>query len=284
MSSEPLRVAVLGSGPSGFYAADALIKNAGRPVRIDMFDRLPTPYGLVRGGVAPDHQSIKAVIKVYDRTAATPGFRFFGNVTAGRDLVLDDLAAHYHAWVWAVGNEKDKRLGIPGEDLVGSHSATDFVGWYNGHPDHVHHTFDLSCDRVAVVGVGNVAMDVTRVLAKTADALASTDIAAHAVSALRNSAVREIVVLGRRGVAQAAFSPQEIKEIGELADVDLVVRPEEIAVDELSAKDLEDANAKKNLEYLQQVAARGPQNRRSRVTLRLLCSCRRSRSSAPTVG
>src|SRR2546425_9329231 len=157
----PLQVAIIGSGPSGFYAADALIKQKDVPVRVDMFDRLPTPYGLVRGGVAPDHQKIKSVISVYERVALTPPFRFFGNVHLGRDITIQDLRRHYDHVVYAVGNESDRRLGIPGEDLTGSESATAFVGWYNGHPDHRDNAFDLSAESAAVVGVGNVAMEVT---------------------------------------------------------------------------------------------------------------------------
>lgn len=271
MSELPLRIAVVGSGPSGFYAADALLKQP-RKTCVDMFDRFPTPYGLVRGGVAPDHQTIKAVVKVYDKTANLPGFRFFGNVTVGRDLTVDDLLAHYDAVVWAVGADRDKKLGIPGEDLAGSHSATEFVGWYNGHPDHVHRKFDLSCERVAVVGVGNVAMDVTRILLTDPEKLAKTDMCSHAVEALRHSRVREVVVIGRRGLAQAAFSPAEIKEIGNLAHVDLCGLADECVVDDLSAKDLQDDNTRKNVDFVLERVSAGPHDRPKRVTLRFLAS------------
>jgi ferredoxin--NADP+ reductase len=268
----PIRVAIIGSGPSGFYAADALLKQTTRPVQVDMFDRLPTPYGLVRGGVAPDHQSIKGVIKAYDKVAANPNFRFFGNVALGRDFTVADLAALYDQWVYAVGAEQDRRLGIRGEDLVGSHSATEFVGWYNAHPDHAHHAFDLSAERVAIVGVGNVAMDVTRILAQDANELAATDIADYAVVALRHSKVREIYVLGRRGVAQAAFSPAEIKEIGELANADVVVDPADVVIDPLSEPELADPNTKKNVDFCTACAARGEGDKPKKVRLKFLAS------------
>lgn len=268
----PLRIAIVGSGPSGFYAADAWLKSP-LPVRIDMFDRLPTPYGLVRGGVAPDHQSIKSVIKLYDRVASTEGFRFFGNVMLGRDLQVSDLAAHYDQWVYAVGNENDRRLGIPGEDLPGSHSATAFVGWYNGHPDHRDHDFDLSAERAVVVGVGNVAMDVTRVLACDPDQrLHGTDMTSYAVEALRKSGVREIWVLGRRGVAQASFTPPEIKELGELECADLLLEPGEIEIDDVSRPDLEDRNVAKNVAYLAEVAQRPPGTKPRKIHLRFAVS------------
>ena len=205
----PMRVAVVGSGPSAFYAVEALFKAPGMSVRADVFDRLPTPYGLVRGGVAPDHQKIKSVTKVYVKIADHPGFRFFGNVMVGRDLRVEDLDALYDCVIWAVGNESDRSMGLEGEGLAGVHSATEFVGWYNGHPDFRDREFDLAgAERVAVVGNGNVAMDVARVLVRNPDKLAETDIAGYALEALRNSSVREVLLLGRRGPAQAAFSPR----------------------------------------------------------------------------
>src|SRR5438132_11940062 len=160
--ARPLKVAVIGSGPSGFYAAEALLKHKEIAAQVDMFDRLPTPYGLVRGGVAPDHPKIKTVTKVYDKTAANPNFRFYGNVEFGKDVTLDDLRKYYHAIIFAVGAQTDRRLGIPGEDLAGSYPATEFVAWYNAHPDFAHLSFDLSQERAAVIGHGNVATDVAR--------------------------------------------------------------------------------------------------------------------------
>ncbi|MBN2447883.1 MAG: FAD-dependent oxidoreductase, partial [Phycisphaerae bacterium] len=170
-----MRVAIIGSGPSGFYAAEHLLKQTDLTVEVDMFERLPTPFGLVRGGVAPDHQKIKSVTKVYDRIAARPGFRFFGNVAFGTDVTRDDLVHHYHAMIFAVGAQSDRKLGVPGEDLPGSHSATEFVAWYNAHPDFRDHQFDLTQEAAAVIGVGNVAMDVARILGRTRDELVDTD-------------------------------------------------------------------------------------------------------------
>ncbi|MGZ5347437.1 MAG: FAD-dependent oxidoreductase, partial [Solirubrobacterales bacterium] len=165
----PLRVAVVGAGPAGFYAAEALMKPEEHAVEVDMFDRLPTPFGLVRAGVAPDHPKIKSVIRVYEKTAARPGFRFFGNVEVGRDVSVDELRERYHAVVFAHGTSTDRKLGIPGEELPGSRSATEFVNWYNAHPDFAEREFDLSCERVVVIGNGNVAADVARMLALPRD-------------------------------------------------------------------------------------------------------------------
>lgn len=270
--TRPLRVAIVGSGPSGFYAAEALLKQKEIPVAVDMYDRLPTPYGLVRGGVAPDHQKIKSVTLVYEKVANTPGFRFFGNVKLGRDIQVEDLRAMYDQIVYAVGNESDRKLGIPGEDLEGNHSATAFVGWYNGHPDYRELDFDLSTESVAVVGIGNVAMDVTRVLASDVARLAVTDIAAHALDALKASRVKTIWVLGRRGPAQAAFSPAEIQEIGELANSDLIVDAKEAELDEASKPDYADPENKKNVDFLQKVSKEAPKGRPRQVRLRLCVS------------
>jgi ferredoxin--NADP+ reductase len=272
-AERPLRVAIVGSGPSGFYAAQHLL---GGPdaVEVDLIDRLPTPFGLVRGGVAPDHQNIKAVIRAYDKTAKLPGFRFVGNVAIGRDISLDQLLAAYDQVVLAVGCESANPLGIPGEDLPGSHSATAFVGWYNGHPDHRDLQIDLSATAAVVVGVGNVAMDVTRVLVRDRDELAKSDIADHALKRLRACAVKDVYVLGRRGAAQAAFSPAEIKEIAELDGVSLVVRPEDAALDPASAAWLAEHGDKpthENVRFLQEIAGRPPTGDR-RVHLRLLTS------------
>ncbi len=269
----PIRVCTVGSGPSAFYAVEALLKASGLDVRVDMFERLPTPFGLVRGGVAPDHQKIKSVSKVYDKIAEDPRFRFFGNVRIGKDLTIEQLERSYHAIVWAIGCESDNRLGVPGEDLAGVCSATEFVGWYNGHPDFRDRTFDLQRSRrVAVVGNGNVAMDCSRILLQSADRLADTDIADHALATLRQSSVTEVVLLGRRGPAQAAFSPKEIEEIAELPDVDVAVSAEDAHVDEHSAKWLETQarSAQRSVKFLQECAARGPQDRKKRLTCRFL--------------
>jgi ferredoxin--NADP+ reductase len=231
-------VAVIGSGPSGFYAAEHLQSQPDTFVQVDMYDRLPTPFGLVRGGVAPDHQKIKSVTRVYDRIAAHPEFRFFGNVELGRDVTHEDLIAYYHAVIYAVGARTDRRMGIPREYLPGSHSATEFVGWYNAHPDFRSLRFDLSGERAVVVGNGNVAMDLARILASPLEDLAHTDIAEHALEALAGSRIREIIVLGRRGPAQAAFTTKELRELGHITGCEFVVDPAEAALDPLSAAEV----------------------------------------------
>src|SRR5690349_3492263 len=220
-TEHPLRVAVIGAGPAGFYVAEHLLRRADLTIDVDLFDRLPTPYGLVRAGVAPDHQKIKAVTATFDKIAAHPRFRFYGGVELGKHLDVADLRTHYHQVVYTTGAQTDRRMDIPGEDLPGSHPATEFVAWYNGHPDYRDCQFDLSQERVAVVGVGNVAVDVARILCRTPEELARTDIAEHALEALRGSRVREVYLLGRRGPAQAAFTNPEVKELGELADADV---------------------------------------------------------------
>lgn len=271
----PLRVAVIGSGPAAFYAAEHLFKQPGLVADVDMFERLPTPHGLVRYGVAPDHAKIKTVTRAYDTIAAHPRFRFFGNVEFGTHLTLADLPRHYHQVVFATGAQTDRHMGIPGEDLAGSHAATEFVAWYNGHPDYRHCRFDLSVERVAVVGVGNVAIDVARILVRTPEELLRTDIAAHALDALRESRVREVYLLGRRGPAQAAFTNPEVKEIGEMADADVIVRPEEVRLDPLSQAQVKAANDRtlvKKVEILQGYAERRPEGKRRRLHVRFLVS------------
>ena len=269
----PLRVAVVGAGPSGFYAVDALLRRKDVLIEVDTFDRLPVPYGLVRFGVAPDHQNIKAIIKGYEKIATNPRFRFFGNIQFGRDINLENLQAHYDQIIFAVGAETDRKLNIPGEMLSGSYTATEFVAWYNGHPDYVDAQFDLSHERAVVVGMGNVAMDVTRMLAKSPDELAGTDIADYALESLRASKIREIVILGRRGAAQAAFTPKEIKEIGALEGVDIVVDPADVVLDEESKKSLEtDKQARANVQYLTEKSQEGSGASTKKVHLRLLRS------------
>jgi ferredoxin--NADP+ reductase len=274
-SSTPLHVAIIGSGPAAFYAADHLLKQPGLAVAVDMFDRIPTPFGLVRAGVAPDHQKIKTVVKAFNQIASNPAFRFYGNVEFGKHIMLDDLRAHYHMIVYCTGAQTDRQMGIPGEHLPGSHPATEFVAWYNGHPDYCHLQFDLSQERVAVVGVGNVAIDVARILCLTPDELRTTDMADYAVEALSHSRVREIHLLGRRGPAQAAFTNPEIKEVGELADADVIVRPDEVVLDPLSQAELasnQDRATQKKVEMLQAYAQRAPAGRARRLVVRFLVS------------
>jgi ferredoxin/flavodoxin---NADP+ reductase len=275
----PLRVAIVGSGPAGFYAAGHLLKCKSHPdlcVQVDMYDRLPTPWGLVRGGVAPDHPNIKAVSRVYEKTAAHPEFRFFGNVELGRDVSRDDLLGRYDAVVYAVGSQTDRRMGIPGEDLPGSWAATEFVAWYNGHPDYRDLEFDLDHERAIVVGNGNVATDVARMLALTPAELAATDVADHALEVLSRSKVREIVVLGRRGPAQAAFTNPELLELGEMTDADVFVDPRDAELDPLSRAFLESEAAsgttRKNVEIISGYAAREPTGKPRRIVLRFLVS------------
>ncbi|HVP02025.1 MAG TPA: FAD-dependent oxidoreductase [Solirubrobacteraceae bacterium] len=263
------RIAIIGSGPSGFYAAGHLLNALGDGCTVDMFDRLPTPHGLVRSGVAPDHPKIKSVTRVYDKTAGHASFRFFGNVTFGEDVSHDELVARYHAIIYAVGTPDGRMLGIPGEELRGSWAATDFVGWYNGHPDHAGHEFDLSVRRAVVIGNGNVAIDCARMLMLDAGELAATDTADYALEALRSSAVEEVVVVGRRGPAQAAFTNPELLELGELAAAEVAVEPEGCAeVAELP----DDTIARRNVEILRGYAQRPPSGKPRRIVLRFLAS------------
>ena len=274
-TSRPLRVVIVGAGPTGFYAAEHLLRQPHLVVEVDMLDRLPTPFGLVRGGVAPDHQKIKAVTAAFDKIAGLPGFRFFGGVELGKHVSVEDLRSHYHQIFYATGAQSDRRMGIPGEDLRGSHPATEFVAWYNGHPDFRECQFDLSQERAAVVGMGNVAIDVARILCRTPEELEKTDIADAALEALRRSHIREVYLLGRRGPAQAAFTNPEIKELGELAETDIVAAPAEVALDELSRAALErapDRATAKKVEIIQNFAARPPAGKRRRLILRFLVS------------
>ncbi|MBI1733805.1 MAG: FAD-dependent oxidoreductase [Candidatus Rokubacteria bacterium] len=274
-SGQPLRVAIIGAGPTGFYAADHLLRDAKIVAEVDLFDRLPTPFGLVRGGVAPDHQKIKSVTAAFDKVAGHPRFRFFGNVELGKQLAVDDLRRHYHQVIYCTGAQTDRRMGIPGEDLRGSHPATEFVAWYNGHPDYRDLSFDLSVERAAVVGVGNVAIDVARILCRTPEELAQTDIADHALEALRHSKIREVYLLGRRGPAQAAFTNPEIKEVGELADADITVPAAEAALDDASRAALERTNDRgtmKKVEIIKAYADRPHTGKSRLLVLRFLVS------------
>jgi len=271
----PLRVALLGSGPTAFYAAEHLFKQVGLNVQVDMFDKIPTPFGLVRGGVAPDHPKIKTVTKAYTQMAADARFRFFGNVKFGGHLQLADLKEHYHMIFFATGAQTDRKMGIPGEDLHNSHPATEFVAWYNGHPEYRDLKFDLTQERAAVVGIGNVAIDVARILVRTEAELRQTDIADYALAALAKSNVKEVYLLGRRGPAQAAFTPPEIKEVGEMEDADVVVRPDEVELDDLSKEAVAasaDRSVIKNVETLQGYALRQPGGKSKKLSIRFLVS------------
>ncbi|WP_205697219.1 FAD-dependent oxidoreductase [Conexibacter sp. SYSU D00693] len=275
--SGPLRVAIFGAGPSGFYAASQLLKVAEPEFEVDLFDRLPTPYGLVRAGVAPDHPNIKVVTKAFDKTAKHERFRFFGHVCLGEDVSREELLERYHAVLYAVGTSTDRRMGIPGEDLKGSHPATEFVSWYNGHPDFAELEFELqTAKRVAVIGNGNVAMDVARMIALAPDELAVTDTADHAIDVLNAAGVEEVVILGRRGPAQAAFTNPELREMGELERADVVVDPADLELDEESAAWLASEEAhrtnKLNVEILREYAAREPEGKPMRVRFRFLVS------------
>lgn len=273
-ASDPLQVAIIGAGPAGFYVAEHLFKQKELHVKVDMYDRLPTPFGLVRAGVAPDHQKIKSVVKIFDRVATKPGFRFFGFVELGKDVTVEDLRRHYHQIVYTTGAQTDRNLNIPGIDLGGSHAATSFVAWYNGHPDFRNLEFDLSQQSAAVIGIGNVAVDVARILCRTKDELAKTDIADYALEALANSNIREVHMLGRRGPAQGKFSPLELKELGELQDADVIVYPEEADLDDLSTSAIANADrgTVRNVEIIKQFSERTSSNKSKRLFIRFLVS------------
>jgi ferredoxin--NADP+ reductase len=271
----PLRVAIVGSGPSAFYAAETLLGVRGLDVEVHMFERLPTPWGLVRFGVAPDHHPTKAVTANFARTAAKPGFFFHLNVEVGTHITHEELLAHHHAVIYAVGAKSDRRLGVPGEDLTGSHAATDFVAWYNGHPDAADAVFDLSAERAVVVGNGNVALDVARILVSDPDDLARTDIAEHALAALRESKVREVIVVGRRGPAQAAYSTPELLELGHLAGVDVIVSSDGFEVDPATEAALAERpweTAATKLRIAREYAAAAPAGAERRIVLWYLAS------------
>ncbi|GAA1019127.1 NADP oxidoreductase [Acrocarpospora pleiomorpha] len=258
-----LRVAIVGSGPAGIYTAEALTKQSAGPVEVDVLERLPTPYGLVRYGVAPDHTSIKSIAHYLRRVLETPGVRFLGGVELGADLHVEDLLACYDAVVYCTGAMVDRQLGIPGEDLPGSVAATDFVNWYCGHPDAPDFTLDVA--EVAVVGVGNVAVDVVRILAKTADELRATDIPEQVLTALAESRVKRIHMIGRRGAAHAKFTLKELRELGELLNADILTFPDEVAVEDLT--DLS-RQVRGNVDVLQAWSTRPPQDRPRRLEVR----------------
>jgi ferredoxin--NADP+ reductase len=238
-NENPLLVAIVGSGPSGFYAAEALIKSEIK-TKVDILERLPSPYGLVRSGVAPDHQKLKQVIALYEKTAELPDFNLIANVNVGIDITINELCESHHAVIITSGAETDRKLGISGEDLKGSHTATEFVGWYNGHPDYRDREFDLSHEVAVIIGQGNVAADVSRILAKTVDDLKHTDIAQHALDVLAESKIKEIHVIGRRGPAQAKFTPKELREFGELSDCNAIIRKEDMTLNSESELELQE--------------------------------------------
>jgi len=274
MNDSAKRVAIVGSGPAAFYSAMELLRHDDPMVSVDMLERLPTPYGLVRGGVAPDHEKIKSVTKIFERAAGHPRFRFFGNVEFGKDIQRLELLEHYHAVIYAFGSRTDRHLNIIGETLPGSHAATEFVGWYNGHPDYRHHQFDLTSKRVAIIGMGNVAIDCARILCQDPENLAKTDIAQHALEALRQSEVEEVFLIGRRGPVQAAFTPAEVRELLHLPKVDAVMRASDLELDDHSKEELSKAsrNTKLNLEILQQIHDQGDRGNPRKLHLCFLIS------------
>jgi ferredoxin--NADP+ reductase len=262
-----LRAAIVGAGPSGFYAADQLLKEG---FAVDLFDGLPTPYGLVRAGVAPDHPKIKSVTRVYARTAEHVSFRYFGGVTLGRDVSRDELRERYGVVVYAIGTATDNRLGIAGEDRPGSYPATEFVAWYNGHPDFAGHQFTLDGGRAVVIGNGNVAIDVARMLVLDPGELQPTDTADHAIDAFGMAGVREVILLGRRGPAQVAFTNPELLELGELARADVIVDPAQL--DGVQVPEGADKTTTRNVEILREYSQRIPQGKSHRLELRFLRS------------
>ncbi|MGV1089080.1 MAG: FAD-dependent oxidoreductase [Mycobacterium sp.] len=275
----PYRVAIVGAGPSGFFAAASLLRYgnesvaAGGPdVHVDMIEMLPTPWGLVRSGVAPDHPKIKSISRTFEKTAADPRFRFFGNVAVGRHVSADELAERYDAVVYAVGAQSDRPMGIPGEDLPGSVAAVDFVGWYNAHPFFTEMAPDISTGRAVVIGNGNVAIDVARILVTDPDVLAETDIADHALAALRAKGISEVVIAGRRGPLQAAFTTLELRELGELEGVDVIIDPADIK--DITDEDAEAAGkiAMGNMKVMRDYAERAQRPGHRRIVLRFCTS------------
>jgi ferredoxin--NADP+ reductase len=267
------RFTVVGAGPAGFYTTEKLL-NAG--VDVDLLDVLPTPFGLVRAGIAPDHPKIKSVTRVYEKTAAHERFRFYGGVEFGADVHRAELLDRYDGVVYAVGTSSDNQLNVPGEDRPGSHSATEFVAWYNGHPAQASQRFDLAARRAVVIGNGNVALDIARMLVLDPDELRRTDVADHALEALARSRVEEVVVLGRRGPAQASFTTPELRELGDLGRAEVVVDGADLELDEHSAAWLDSpaagAGAKRNVDLLRDYAARPRRGADHSIHLRFLCS------------
>ena len=275
----PYHVAIVGSGPSGYFAAASLLKFADSAddadVRVDMLEMLPTPWGLVRSGVAPDHPKIKSISAQFEKTALDPRFRFFGNIVVGDHVQAAELAERYDAVIYAVGAQSDRSLGIPGEDLAGSVAAVDFVGWYNAHPHFEEMAPDISSGRAVVVGNGNVALDVARILVTDPDVLATTDIADHALKVLHDRGVEEVLVLGRRGPLQAPFTTLELRELGALeglGDVDVIVDPADFA--DITDEDIEAAGktVRNNIKVLRGYAEREPRGAKRRIVFRFCTS------------
>jgi ferredoxin--NADP+ reductase len=271
---DPLRVAIVGSGPAACYAAQELISRTG--VEVDMFERLPTPWGLVRAGVAPDHQGTKAVTEVFRATTSKPGFRLHLNVEIGTHLSHRELLDHHHAVVYAHGAARERRLNIPGVGLPGSVAAGAFVSWYNGHPDFADLSYDLSGERAVIIGNGNVALDVARILVMDVDVLNASDMAHYAVEALRHSNIQEVVVVGRRGPAQAACTGSELLALTQISGVDVIVDPEDLVLDDVTRADLEgpDVTAATmfKIRLLNELAAKKPAKGPKRIVLRFLSS------------
>lgn len=269
-----LRVAIVGAGPAACYAAEELLARS--DVEVEMFEKLPTPWGLVRAGVAPDHPGTKAVTEMFEWSLGRDAFQFHLNVEVGKHVSHADLLAHHHAVIYAVGASSDRALGIPGEDLPGSHAATEFVAWYNGHPDFADRTFDLSGERAVIVGNGNVAIDVARILTMDPEALAKTDIADHALAALRRSNIREVVLLGRRGPAQAAYTTPEFLALGDLDGVDVVIDPADVELDPRSRGLVDGAEAEPavamKVRLAREFSHRTPTSGNRRIVFRYLAS------------
>ena len=273
--TDTLRVAIIGSGPSGFYAAMALLEQRDHNVTVHMYDRLPTPWGLVRSGVAPDHQKTKQVTRLFQWCSARPNFKFYLNVEIGKDLSHEELEESYHAVLYACGGSSSRNLGIPGEGLQGSYGASEFVAWYNGHPDYAKYQFDLSGQRAVIIGNGNVAVDIARILAKDVDELKSTDIADHAVKALSQSNIKEIVVLGRRGIADAAFTTPEFLALAYLNNIDVIVEGDDADRGPRKASDTTSLEAYKSslkLEIASEFLQRKPQLADKRIVFKFLRS------------
>ena len=267
--NQSFKVAIVGSGPSAFYAAQALFK-ADQDIAVDMLEKLPTPFGLLRGGVAPDHQQMKTISKAYEKIASHDQFRFFGNVTVGKDITFNTLKDHYHAVIIAIGAETDRKLNIDGEDATGSYTATEFVAWYNGHPDYQTRNFDLSGKHAVVIGQGNVAVDVTRILAKPIEALQTTDITQNAIEALKESKIEHIYMVGRRGPAQAAFTELELKELGNIPDVNLEIH-DNLELSEADQEEIETSSkARKNCALLKQQKEAGLPYESPKKTIHIL--------------